>query len=40
MKEGSLREFNEKLQIEKRERNEEWLQGFEPERNDRIKQAQ
>jgi len=40
MKEGSLREFNEKLQIEKRERNEEWLQGFKPERNDQIKQAQ
>lgn len=40
LEEGSLRELNEILHIEKRERNEERFQDFEPQRNYQVKQAQ
>ena len=35
----AMREFHEKLQMEKRERNKDWFQGFEPQRKDQITQA-
>lgn len=40
LEEGSLKELNELLHIEKKERKKEQFQDFEPQRNYQVKQAQ